>query len=242
MGYYYARVLHSLGEYDRSTDRFINYIGLVGELAPTDRKRVSRTFRFSDWDDLACECYHTIGLNYEYLGDRDQALRYYRKAQNTGSRIRRSELSELIAAPVSELDVAVRRIEVLLARSRFHEGALSAGKALASIAPEERRETPSRWSVLHVLLGECLMGQGDWAGAAKALGAAERRSLSGDRTTLARYHLLSARLAVASSRGGDAERNLRRIASMDARRIPTPYQRQFRVLQRRVYGEVRHRR
>ena len=162
MGLYYAQALHHLGEYERSTNRFGAYLDLFENTNADLKERISAKFDFGDWDDLLCECYYAIGLNYEHTGERDQAVAGYRKALKTGSRTHRAEIADLLAAPMPAYGLAVRKIEALLARSRFEEGALGAEAALASIGPESGRRTRLQRSVLNVLLAECMLGRSDY--------------------------------------------------------------------------------
>ena len=224
VGYYYGIILHSMGEYENSTTQLMGIISLYP----------------NNYKDRLRDIYFRIGLNYEYLEERENALLYYVQAKNIGSDIHKEKLKQLLKAPLTPEDIKIKNVDSLI-KSNLLNNALSVlRKNLTEFA--ENSNVDKKFEALSNLqLAEIQLLQGNYDDSKRFLDENSEKLYKYNREYLARYHTVGALVYLESNDRDKVQKYLKKLNKIDFKKIPIFYKRTYNMLQREYYGVVKNR-
>lgn len=213
-----------MGEYENSITQLMGIISLYP----------------NNYKDRLRDIYFRIGLNYEYLEERENALLYYVQAKNIGSDIHKEKLKQLLKAPLTPEDIKIKNVDSLI-KSNLLNNALSVLRKNLTEFTENSNVDKKFEALSNLQLAEIHLLQGNYNDSKRFLDENGEKLYKYNREYLARYHTVGASVYLESNERDKVQKYLKKLNKIDFKKIPIFYKRTYNMLQREYYGVVKNR-
>jgi len=182
--------------------------------------------------------YFKIGLNYDYLGDREKALRYYDIARKSGTKEIRNAVKKHVKLPFTDHDMAVNTIEALIKKGEFSDAFQAIQNRIDGVDIDSENQV--YLEVYNLLLAETLLRQSNYDDVKLFLSNYSEKNFTGQELQ-ARYHFVCAYSNLHDNDMDGVEMHIKRLDKIGLEKMPVFFRRTFNTIQYLAFGNVRYR-
>jgi len=222
--FYRARLLHLTGNYKKSNLEL----------------RASGNYNtFSE--AFYAERLYLTGMNYEILGNRMNAVTYYKQAARMDADILKKKAKKLLEQPLTNIDILTINVDAMLKNELYEDAKILCDSILKTLNSEINNNISEDIAIVKLMKSEALAALNMSKDSYELLDTVPEEYLRKDSELYARYIILSTKLSLMLKNGDKAANIINRAEDIDLKKIPVPLNRKILSLQYDIFGQVRFR-
>ncbi len=225
VSFYLGLIYHKLGDYNISNtylDRVVNRYGMSSEI-------------------LRRNTYFFIGKNLECLGKRNQALSYYKKAEDVDIDSHKYEIEYYLENALSEGDFKLIETDKLINNRKYDKAIANAKSNLSELLNTSNGKSERIANLFRLRITEANLKLDNIEQAKKEFVQINVREIDENKVDIARYFTAGAEIYLALDKKEKAWEYLDEVYGMERNSLPVYFVRQALYLQRKILGEIKKR-